>query len=126
MADITFTANVGADAELRWTKAQEPVCSFRAAESKSRRLEDGTWETLREQWFDVSLFGPAAEAMAPVIRKGDRVKVSGEFWRRDYESQKGPGTSLDVKATGVQVLTQRERLAPAPSGGGWNQGGWGQ
>ena len=121
MAEIIFTANAGADAELRYTKSGEPVLSFRACESKSRRLQDGTWEKLREQWFDVSLFGPAAEPLAPTIRTGARVKVAGEFWRRDYQGQRGDGTALDVRATGVQVLPSRDNAPRQDS----SAGGWG-
>lgn len=109
MAQIQFIGNVGKDAELRHTQHGQAMLTFSVAESKSRRLDDGSWEKLREQWFNVTMFGPAAEALQQHILKGARVQVAGEFWRRDYDSQNGSGVSLDVKAIGVDVLKQAQQ-----------------
>lgn len=123
MAEITFTGNVAADAELRFTPNGAPVLNFRACDSKSRKRDDGTWETLAETWFQVSLFGPAAEAQQHEVKKGARVKVAGEFYTREYEGKNGPGVSNDLRAVGVQVLPSRNQQggqpAPAQSSGGW-------
>ena len=141
MAEIQFTGNVAANAELRYTPNGSPVLNFRACDSKSRKRDDGSWETLAETWFNVSLFGPEAEALAPMIRKGARVKVAGEFYARPYEGRNGPGVSQDVNATGIKVLPSRKtdgqgqgggwdsQKSAAPSGDAWtggdNTGGWG-
>ena len=129
MAEITFTGNVGADAELRRTRDGEPVLNFRACDSKSRKTETG-WETLAETWYQVSLFGPAAEAQQHEITKGARVKVAGEFYTRPYEGRNGAGVSNDVRAVGVQVIPLRNQQGgqtPGGFGGGTPQqsGGWG-
>lgn len=116
MASIQFRGNVGKDAELRYTSNGNAMLTFSVAESKSRKLQDGSWEELNNQWFNVTLFGPAAEALQPVVLKGARVQVAGEFWRRDYETQNGNGVSLDVKAVGVDVIR-----APQQSQGGYQQ-----
>ncbi|MCV7565101.1 single-stranded DNA-binding protein [Micrococcus luteus] len=140
MAEIQFTGGVGADAELRFTANGAPVLNFRACDSKSRKRDDGTWETLAETWYAVSLFGPAAEAQQHEVKKGTRVKVAGEFYTREYEGKNGPGISNDVRAVGVQVLPSRKndgqgqgggwdnQKPPAPSGDAWTGGnttGWG-
>lgn len=117
MADIIFTGNVGADAELRHTRDGKPVLNVRVCDSKSRKLQNGEWETLAEQWFNVSLFGPTGEALSG-LRKGDRVKVAGEFYTREYEGRNGPGLTLDVRAVGIQMFPRR-----AGSGGGYSAGG---
>ena len=123
MAEITFTANVGADPELRHTKAGLPVLNFRCCDSKSRKLDNGEWETVKEQWFNVALFGLAGEALFDQITKGSRVKVAGEFYMREYETQNGRGTSLDVEAIGVKVFPKRGNgpSTPPPA----NNAGWG-
>jgi len=142
MAEIQFTGNVAANAELRYTPNGSPVLNFRACDSKSRKRDDGSWETLAETWFNVSLFGPAAEALQHEVQKGTRVKVAGEFYTREYEGKNGPGISNDVRAVGVQVLPSRKNYgqgqgggwdsqkSAAPSGDAWsgsgdNTGGWG-
>ena len=140
MAEIQFTGNVAANAELRYTPNGSPVLNFRACDSKSRKRDDGSWETLAETWFNVSLFGPAAEALQHEVQKGTRVKVAGEFYTREYEGKNGPGISNDVRAVGVQVLPSRKNYgqgqgggwdsqkSAAPSGDAWtggdNTGGW--
>ena len=141
MAEIQFTGNVAANAELRYTPNGSPVLNFRACDSKSRKRDDGSWETLAETWFNVSLFGPAAEALQHEVQKGTRVKVAGEFYTREYEGKNGPGISNDVRAVGVQVLPSRKNdgqgqgggwdsKPSAPSGDAWaggdNTGGWGE
>ena len=140
MAEITFTGHVGADAELRFTANGVPVLGVRVCDSKSKPDGNGGWETIAETWFNVSLFGPAAEALQHEVKKGTRVKVAGEFYTREYEGKNGPGISNDVRAVGVQVLPSRKNdgqgqgggwdsKPSAPSGDAWaggdNTGGWG-
>lgn len=119
MAEIQFTGHVGADAELRHTRRGTPVLSVRVCDSKSTPDSNGNWQTIAETWFNVSLFGPEAEALAPMIRKGARVKVAGEFYTRPYEGKNGPGVSQDVNATGIKVLPSRKNDGQG-QGGGWD------
>ena len=130
MADITFIGNVGRDAEIKFPKnGGQAFATFSVCDSKSRKNGD-EWETLAEQWFNVTLFGPTAEVMGATIRKGDRVKVAGEMYERKYEKQDGTsGTSLDMIALGVSVLPKRnnggnqqpQQAAPQQSWGGNQQ-----
>lgn len=139
MAEIQFTGHAGADAELRFTANGVPVLGVRVCDSKSKPDGNGGWETIAETWFNVSLFGPAAEALQHEVKKGTRVKVAGEFYTREYEGKNGPGISNDVRAVGVQVLPSRKNdgqgqgggwdsKPSAPSGDAWtggdNTGGW--
>lgn len=131
MAEITFTGNVGNAPELRHTRQGTPILSVRVCDSKSRSDGNGGWETLAETWYQVALYGPAAEAQQHEITKGARVKVAGEFYTRPYEGKNGPGVSNDVTATGIKVLpsrggTQQGGGTPQQSGGwGGTQDGWG-
>lgn len=136
MAQIDFTGNVGKDAELRFTKSGIAVLGFTACDSKSRKNDQGGWDTISEQWFAVSLWGEAAEQYAGKIVKGSRVRVFGEFYKRDYESQNGGGTSLDVRANAVEIIPKRNTQQGGGfggqqggnAGGEWSQqgaGGWG-
>lgn len=128
MADIKFTGNLGRDAELKYTKSGSPVMSFSVADSKSRRLESGEWETLAEQWLECTIWGSLAEFYDGKLTKGSRITVYGDFMSRKYEAKDGSrGTSLDVNVKGVDIL-------PSKNGGGQQQrssnqnssgGGWG-
>lgn len=98
MADIIFTGNLGADSEMRYTPNGGPVLTFRVA----------------EQWFRVEIWGSTAEFLAEHLKSGVRVKVYGQFYKRDYEGKNGAGVSLDVKASAVEILTSykdRQKLA---------------
>ncbi len=113
MADIKFTGNLGRDAELKYTKSGSPVMSFSVADSKSRKLDNGEWETLAEQWLNCTIWGSLAEHYDGKLPKGTRVTIYGEFYSRKYENKDGtPGVSLDVNVKGVDIMPSRN------SGGG--------
>lgn len=120
MADIKFTGNLGRDAELKYTKSGSPVMSFSVADSKSRKTDNGDWETLAEQWLECTIWGSLAEFYDGKLTKGTRVTVYGDFMSRKYEAKDGSkGTSLDVNVKGVDIM-------PSKNGGnsqGGNRGG---
>ena len=124
MAEIQFTGNVAADAELRHTRSGEPVLSVRVCDSKSRKTETG-WETLAETWYNVALYGPAAQALQHEVRKGARVKVAGEFYTREYQGKNGPGVSNDVTATGIKVLPSHNQQGGFGGATPDRNSGWG-
>lgn len=140
MADIIFTGNLGADAKPSYTPSGSPVLNFRVCDTKSKRDGNGGWEKVTEQWFNVDLWGSAAEFFADQLLSGVRVKVYGQFYIREYDGKNGRGTSLDVKASAIEVLTSnkdRQKLAsqnqqpPATQSDPWatpppqDNGGWG-
>jgi single-strand DNA-binding protein len=108
MADIKFTGNLGRDAELKYTKSGSPVMSFSVADSKSRKLDNGEWETLAEQWMNCTIWGSLAEFYDGKLTKGSRVTVYGDFMSRKYEAKDGtPGVSLDVNVKGVDIMPSK-------------------
>jgi single-strand DNA-binding protein len=136
MADVKFTGNVGKDSELRFTPSGAAVLNFSVADSKSKKLDNGEWETISEQWMNCTIWRELAEFYADKLLKGTRVTVYGEFYSRKYDAKDGTqGVSLDVNVKGVEVHPKRgqqqsqQRSAPAddawgaPSGG--NAQGWG-
>lgn len=109
MAEIKFTGNLGRDAELKYTKSGSPVMSFSVADSKSRKTDNGDWETLAEQWLNCTIWGSLGEFYDGKLTKGTRVTIYGEFYSRKYEAKDGtPGTSLDVNVKGVDILPSRK------------------
>jgi single-strand DNA-binding protein len=141
MADIKFTGNLGRDAELKYTKSGSPYLSFSVADSKSRKLESGEWETLAEQWLECTIWGSLAEHYDGKLSKGSRVTVYGDFMSRKYEAKDGSkGISLDVNVKGVDIMPSKNGGRQAASstaaakddpwatpgvsdaGGGWGNG----
>lgn len=119
MAEIIATGNLAADAELRTTQAGRSVLNFRIADSKSRKNDQGGWDTLAENWFNVAIWGELAEFYAKQLTKGTRVKITGEFYQREYDKKDGTGkgVSLDVTAWGVNIIPKRDNN----NGGGFQQ-----
>lgn len=142
MADIKFTGNLGREAELKFTPSGRAVLNFSVADSKSRKLDNGEWETTAEQWLNVAVWGELAEFYSDKLPKGTRVTVYGDFMSRKYEAKDGtPGVSLDVVAKGIDILPSknggqrpgqssqgRQQTAqddPWATTGVSNAGGWG-
>jgi single-strand DNA-binding protein len=120
MADIKFTGNLGKDAELKYTRNGSPVMSFSVADSKSRKLDNGQYETLAEQWLDCTIWGSLAEFYDGKLTKGTRVTVYGDFMSRKYDKKDGTqGVSLDVNVKGVDVLTRSSGGQQQAQGGGF-------
>ena len=107
MATLTATGNLGKDAELKNASNGSAFLKFSVGDSKSRKLPDGTWEELAQQWLECTIWGPQAEAFAD-LRKGDRVEIVGEFYVRTYEKDGVERQSLDVKVHGVKVLKRKD------------------
>ena len=76
---------------VRKTQSGQDVCGFDVAVN-DRRTKD-------TYWFSVSYWGKGGVAVAPYLRKGQSVAVSGEFSWRDYEGRK----FLQVNADKVEL-----------------------
>jgi len=117
MAEIIATGNLAADAELRTTQSGRSVLNFRIGDSKSRKNDQGGWDKIAENWFNVAIWGELAEFYAKQLTKGTRVTVTGEFYQREYDKNdgSGKGVSLDVTAWGVRIIPKRDS-----NGGGYS------
>ena len=108
MKMITIAGTVGKDAELKQTQSGDSVTSFGVA------VNDRKKETT---WFDVTVWGKRAEALAQYITKGSKITVMGDLQTREHNGK----TYLQVSALDValqggnQSGTQQER----------SQGGYG-
>lgn len=136
MAEIIATGNLAADAELRTTPSGRSVLNFRIGDSKSKKNGD-QWGTVAQNWFNVAVWGELAEMLSGKLTKGTRVKISGEFYQREYDKSdgSGKGVSLDVNAWGVLVIPKRDNTGggfqqqgqqSAPPQQNQQQGGWNQ
>ena len=91
------------DPEMRALPTGTSVCSMRIACNSSRR-EGETWVE-RPNYFDVSAYGAAAEAIADFMRKGSRVGVDGRLEWREWETAGGERRqSVSIVADTVQFL----------------------
>lgn len=83
----TAAGNLGKDAETREASGST-VCNFSVGVNLSFRKKDGTFVE-RTEWVRCTIWGRFAEAMAPHLKKGTGVLVSGEPSTREYEDRDG-------------------------------------
>jgi single-strand DNA-binding protein len=84
MNNLTIAGVIGRDAELRRTGDGDPVAGFPVGVSNGKD-KDGNWRD--STWFDCSLWGKRAEALAPYLLKGGKVVVSGQVSARAHEGK---------------------------------------
>jgi single stranded DNA-binding protein len=129
MSTITFTGNIGKYHGLKFSNDGKPRASFSAAETARVKDQSGQWVDGGTTWFNVTLFGYAAEALDAAIPEGKgKVIVTGRMSTREYEHNGEKRESLDVVADSVGLVPrgqsqgqQQAQQAPAGQWGGQQQ-----
>ena len=126
MADVTFTGNLTAAPEMKFSNAGKAFANFTVAENYRKRNQSGEWEDSGTAFWRVTVFGYQAEAVADTLDKGMKVVVQGRGELREYTAKDGSqGKSLECVANHVGVVPR----APKNNGGYQQQSSgqsWGQ
>ena len=119
MADVTFTGNLTAAPEMKFSNAGKAFANFTVAENYRKRNQNGEWEDSGTAFWRVTVFGYQAEAVADTLDKGMKVVVQGRGELREYTTKEGaPGKSLECVANHVGVVP---RAPKNNNGGGFGQ-----
>lgn len=110
---ITLSGNLGADAELRYTKSGNPVVSFSLAVNERTPNGDGSWGEYTN-WPDCVMFGKRAEAPAPWLRKGTKISLIGRIHTRSYQKDGQSIKRWEVRVDDVELM-QYKRDAQSPA-----------
>lgn len=117
---VSEFGRIGRDAELRYTGSGDAVCSVPVAVDYGRKGQDGKKPC---QWYEVTLWGKQAEALAPYLLKGKQVFFTGtdlhvETFNKNDGSQ---GVKLACRAgeikfasDGQQAQQSAQQPKPAP------------
>lgn len=117
MSDITVSGNIG-EPSLKFTNSGKPVLEFSLAENHSKKNQQGGWDDDGTTWRRVSIWDKKAEALAEVLKKGDRVLVQGQERLREYEAKDGTqGKSLEITAREIGIIPRVQ--SNQQQGGGW-------
>jgi len=110
MNSINFTGNLGRDAEQRNLPDGTAILTM------SVPCKSGFGDKAITTWLRCTLFGKRGESVAPYLKKGALVGISGEFSAREYTDKDGnKRQSLEVRVNDVTLLGGRtEQAAPAP------------
>lgn len=102
---ITFKGNIGKDAQLTKTADGTSVCSFWVAENITKR--DKSKET---RWHKVTIWRNYADTMAPWLKKGRRIEVSGIAKANFYTNKNSQVVPfIDVWADELELLDAPNR-----------------
>lgn len=109
---VVLSGNLGADAELRYTKSGNPVVSFSLAVNERTQQSDGTWGDYTN-WPDCVMFGKRAEALSPWLRKGTKISLTGRIHTRSYQRDGQNVKRWEVRVEDVELMQhKREQQAP--------------
>jgi single-strand DNA-binding protein len=98
MKNITIAGGITRDATMRTTQDGDKVTGFSVA------VSEGFGDKKRTLYFDCSIWGKRAETLAPMLVKGGKVCVSGDFSTRDHDGK----TYLTLRANEVTLQSARQ------------------
>ena len=99
---LTAIGNIGRDAEIKYTAKGDAVASFSFA------LSSGYGEKAITTWINATIFGKRGETLAPMLLKGTKIGISGEFQARPYTAKDGTEKlSLEMRVNDVTLLGKK-------------------
>jgi single-strand DNA-binding protein len=101
---VVLVGRLTRDPELRALPSGVSVCGLRVACSSSRKDAGGEYRE-KPNYFNVSIYGAAADSIIRYIHKGSRVGIDGRLEWREWESaDHQKRQSVSVVADTVQFL----------------------
>lgn len=97
MNAFAFTGRVVADHQGPREVGQNKVLNFRVAS------DVGFGDKKTTLWLNCALWNGRAESLAPYLKKGQFVAVSGELSQREYEKDGQTRTSLEVRVNDIDL-----------------------
>jgi single-strand DNA-binding protein len=106
---MSFVGNIGRDAELKDTSNGSRVLTVAVANTV------GFGDKQKTIWFRVQLWGQRGEKLAPFLRKGQQVFVSGEMSLNEFTGNDGvKKTTVELNASVIDLVGKKDSSAPAP------------
>ena len=99
MNNLCATGRIGKDCETRFTGNGDAITSFPVA------IDSGYGEKKVTTWLNCSMWGKRGESVAPFLKKGGQVAVSGELTNRPYTDKSGNEKfSLDLRVNDLTLI----------------------
>jgi len=105
MTDLNHVDLVGRltrDCEMKYTNSGAAVAKFSIANNQ-RRKKGEEWVD-EASFFDITLWGKAAEAVSKYLTKGKQVAVAGTLKQERWEQEGQPRSKVAITAEHVQLL----------------------
>jgi len=104
---VVLVGRLTRDPEMRSLPSGASACSLRLACNSSRKEPDGSYSE-RPNYFDVNVYGAAADTVGQYMRKGSRVGVDGRLEWREWE------TAESQKRQAVSIVADTVQFLDAP------------
>jgi single-strand DNA-binding protein len=100
------------ETEVKYTPRGIPVCNMVVAVNRRYQTrETNEWKE-ESSFFNVLVYGPAAERCAERIKKGSAVLIVGRLRSRDWETPNGERRRIvEIVSNRVQIL---DKIGPEP------------
>ncbi len=85
----TLTGNLTRDPELRFSAKGTAWCTAGLAVNRRNRRDDGSFEELPAEFYQLTCFGDLAEHVAESLAEGDRVVASGKLELETWTGRDG-------------------------------------
>jgi single-strand DNA-binding protein len=91
---VNITGNLTRDIELRQTQSGYSIGAISVAVNDRRKNpQTEEWED-KPNFVECTLFGKRAEALAPYLKKGQKVGINGKLDWQQWETQEGSKRSM--------------------------------
>lgn len=107
---VCLGGNLVRDAELKSSRAGNPILNFVIAVSESQRQDDGTWQDY-PNFVDCVMYGNRAEKIAGYLTKGVGAVVQGRIHQQRWQSRDGDNRSKIVVTVDEIKFDRREQQA---------------
>ena len=123
-AQIRIDGRIATDPRYNQVNGKD-VANLRVLAGRSKKLEDGTWETLSQTAYDVAFWNEHAHLVGAIEpNKGDSVIVTGSVTGvESYAGQNGESLSIKVSGDGVRVFPKQQQSGGGNFGGQQQGGG---
>ena len=106
------------NAETKTTSEGLFIAHFSIANNQAKKNQDGSWgETVH--YFEFSLYGKRAEALAPYLLQGQLVAIEGHLIQRRWEKEDKKFSKLEVAVDDIKLISR----PASKNDGSENQGG---
>ena len=119
---VMLIGNLGADPEVRYTQAGDPIVNLRLATSESWKDKNTGERREKTEWHRVVIFNENLGKVAQnYLKKGSKVYIEGQLQTRKWTGNDG----VDKYTTEVVLQRYRGELTMLDSRGGGGGGDFG-
>lgn len=114
---VTLLGRLTRDPELRQTPNGASVASFSLALNRSYKDSAGEWQE-QTDFIDCVAWGPLAERLERMVKRGQRLLVNGRLSQRSWEQDGQKRSKVEVVINDMTLIEQAGDQGDSNFGGG--------